>query len=207
MQAQSLLRLWLLAALVAASSSLLACGDEEVENPEGANEQEIITTVALTFSPRGGGDAVEAQFRDADGPGGDAPTKAPIALKAGTTYDLSLELLNETVSPDAEEYNIGAEIEEEAEEHQFLYSGSALEGTVTFEYADKESDYPNGNQEGDDLPVGLRGTVVAAAPGSGTFTVTLKHLPPLNDTPVKTADVSDDDGETDISVDFDLTVE
>jgi hypothetical protein len=82
-----------------------------------------------------------------------------------------------------------------------------LEGTVTFEYADKESDYPNGNQEGDDLPVGLRGTVVAAAPGSGTFTVTLKHLPPLNDTPVKTADVSDDDGETDISVDFDLTVE
>ena len=52
--------------LVFSLTFLAGCGDEdEVENPEGVNEQEVITTINLTFTPMGGGDAVTAQVLDA----------------------------------------------------------------------------------------------------------------------------------------------
>jgi hypothetical protein len=64
------------------------------------------------------------------------------------------------------------------------------------------------------LPLGLRNTIVAAS-GSGRLTVTLRHMPPLNDTAVKTATSAADvaaggvagiGGSTDAQVDFDVTV-
>lgn len=65
-----------------------------------------------------------------------------------------------------------------------------------------------------EMPIGLANTVAAVA-GTGTLTVTLQHVPPINDVAVKTADlaqqVADDGlasigGEQDASVDFDVTV-
>ncbi len=66
------------------------------------------------------------------------------------------------------------------------------------------------------FPIGLSSSVVTLGLGSGTLTITLRHLPPENDTPVKTGALADDvaaggieslPGETDASVDFALAVQ
>jgi hypothetical protein len=185
---------------------LAACGEEDLENPAPDNAEEVITTLKLKFTPQGGGAAINAEFKDADGPGGAAPTQTPINLAAGTTYTLELELLNETVPEDDEEYVIGNEIREEAEEHKLFFTGTAIGAAVTHAYADKESDY-GANAVGDDLPVGMKNTVTATAAGMGTLIVTLKHQPPVNGTPVKSATSTIADGGTDLEVTFQLTVQ
>lgn len=208
MNTLSLRNLFALLACAMLTLAISACGDDgdDVEDPEAADEQEVITTMNLTFTPTDGGDAITAEFRDADGPGGEAPTQTDIVLAANTTYTLEIELLNETVPEDDEEFVIGNEIKEEAEEHQFFFSGTAIPDTVTHAYDDKESDYVN-NTEGDDLPVGIRSTIAAGDAGNGTFVVVLSHLPPVNDTAVKVAGIDSTVGDTDIEVSFDLTVQ
>jgi hypothetical protein len=63
------------------------------------------------------------------------------------------------------------------------------------------------NMERADLPVGLKATVTAASAGDGVLQVILKHQPPVNDQPVKTASSGVDDGDTDVDVGFDVTVQ
>jgi hypothetical protein len=195
--------------MLCAAVALVAvgCGGDDLENPAADNPEEVITTLRLTFTPEGGGEPIKAEFRDADGPGGAAPTQTPITLAQGVTYTLELELLNETVPATDEAYDIGAEVRGEAEEHQLFFTGTAVGAFVTYTYADKESDYPSGNQEGADLALGFKGQVSATAAGSGTFIVTLKHQPPVNGIPVKTATSTIQDGGTDLEVSFALTVE
>jgi hypothetical protein len=110
------------------------------------------------------------------------------------------------VPEDDEEYVIGNEIREEAEEHKLFFTGTAIGAAVTHAYADKESDY-GANAVGDDLPVGMKNTVTATAAGMGTLIVTLKHQPPVNGTPVKSATSTIADGGTDLEVTFQLTVQ
>ncbi len=191
--------------LIALLIALPACGGE-VENPEGGDEQEVLTTVELTFTPQGGGDEIVALFSDPDGDGGEEPTTTNPNLATSTTYDVSVRLLNETVPETDEDYNIGAEVAEEAEEHQLFYTGSAIDGgLLTWMYEDVESDYTTNT--GDDLPLGLRLTMTTDVAGSGELTVTLQHQPSVNDVDVKTSSSVINDGETDISVTFDVTVE
>jgi hypothetical protein len=77
---------------------------------------------------------------------------------------------------------------------------------LTQSYADEDE---NG------LPIGLEDEIVAAA-GTGELTVTLRHLPPVNDTPAKTEGLAQEvlesgfgslGGSTDAQVTFDVTVE
>ncbi len=199
MKTKTLLFLVLSLAMVSTS-----CGDSHVDEPHAHNHEEVITTVALTFS--GEGDDIKGAFRDADGDGGDEPTTDAITLPADTTLTLDIELLNELVDQMDEEYEIGKEIAEEAEEHQIFFSGTIFDGGVTHAYADKESDYTT-NNVGDDLPVGLKSTIVTTGAGSGTLIVTLKHQPPVNDTETKTATSTINDGDSDIEVTFNVTVE
>jgi hypothetical protein len=64
------------------------------------------------------------------------------------------------------------------------------------------------------LPIGLANTIGAVA-GTGTLTITLRHLPPVNDVAVKTADLASQvrsggfvsiGGSTDATVNFNATV-
>ena len=193
--------------IAAPIAMLAACGDPEEEAEEDHDdEQEVITTLTLTFTPQGGGDSVTATFKDADGDGGEDPTITNPTLAANTTYDVTVTLLNETVDMDDEEYNIGNEIKEEAEEHQVFYTGAGIDdGLFTWETTDKESDYADNS--GDDLPVGLAGTLATTDAGAGVLTVTLMHQPPVNGNDVKTSTSTINDGEVDVAVDFDVTVE
>lgn len=193
-------------ALCASIVVVAGCDDDDETDPAAANAEEVITTLNLTFTPNGGGPVQNAQFRDADGDGGNPPTVTGITLQAGVTYTLDMALLNETVPASEPEYNIGDEIAEEAEEHQFFFTGTAVGNLVSVAYDDVESNYTQ-NTVGADLPVGLRASVAANNSGSGDFVVTLKHQPPVNGQPVKTANSGINDGETDIEVSFPITVQ
>jgi hypothetical protein len=187
--------------------ALVACDD-------GANPpdpQEVITTVTLSFTPAGGGAAVTASFQDLDGDGGDPPVVDPLNLVTGTTYTATVQFLNEL---EATPEDITVEVADESDEHQVLFTGTAVNGPasdqpgapLTHTYADTDA---NG------LPIGLANMFVAAT-GTGTMTVTLRHLPPLNDVAVKTSDLAERvktggfasiGGENDAKVDFVTTVQ
>ncbi len=193
--------------------------DEHDHDHDHDHDSEVISTVSLTFTPQGGGDAVVAAFSDPDGDGGMSGSAEPITLVAGTTYDLAITFSNELESPAVD---ITEEIEEEAEDHQIFITGMGVGGPasaddvaalVNHAYADTESTY-GADSVGEDLPVGLANTITAAMAGTGTFSVRLQHLPPLNDAAQKVPGLADRlsagealPGDTDVAVEFELTVE
>jgi hypothetical protein len=184
----------------------LGCGDDGVD----ADDQEFITTVILTFTPAGGGAAVVAEFDDPDGDGGDAPTVDPIDLAAG---DYTLDVGFENRLEDPAEV-ITEEIADEDDEHQVFLTGTAVDGPASVQAgAPLAHSYADADGEGN--PIGLANTIIAAA-GSGTLTVTLRHLPPVDGTAVKISGLAEMvasgglgaiPGESDVSVSFDVTVQ
>jgi hypothetical protein len=191
-------------------------GHEQADEGCDAHATEIISRVQLTFTPDDGGDPVVAAFEDPDGDGGTSGTFDEIELQVGTTYTLTIALINTLADPPED---ITEEVEDEAEEHLFIIYGDAVsgpgstEGTlVTHTYADVESDYGN-NDVGDDLPLGIVNTITANETGDGHFAVMLRHLPELNDSPQKEAGLPEDfasgaslPGDVDVDLEFDLHV-
>jgi hypothetical protein len=194
------------AAVALAAALAAGCGDL---GDDSQNENEVITTVALKLAPMGGGAAIDAAFDDADGDGGEPPKIDPIDLTAGTTYTLTVRFLNKLEDPPEE---ITDEVADEGDEHQVFFTGSAVSGPTGSPPPPLQHSYGDADRLG--LPVGLVNTVVASA-GTGTLTVTLRHLPPIDGVAVKTADVAERvktggigaiGGETDAEVRFAVTV-
>jgi hypothetical protein len=182
-----------------------ACGGDDGGS---TNENEVITTVILKFTPTSG-TAVTATFNDADGDGGMAPTIDPVNLSAGN-YTLSVQFQNRLVSPPEE---ITEEVNGEHDVHLLLFTGTAVVGPATTNttgplmqsYAD---------MDGNGLPIGLSNNIVASA-GTGQLTVTLRHMPP-EEPPVKSASTVMEvktggfdaiGGSTDAQVNFVVTVQ
>lgn len=190
-----------------AVTAVMGCGGDN----RAGNDNEVITTVTLQFTPMGSGATVAASFNDADGDGGAAPTIDPIDVVAGKTYATTVRFLNALEDPPEDITN---EVRDEGDEHMVFFTGTAVNGPasnqpgapLTQTYADMDA---NG------VPVGLSHSIVAA-PGSGQLTVTLRHLPKLNNAAVKVASLPDEvkqmglgavAGSTDASVTFMVTVE
>lgn len=180
--------LFLLALLLVISFS--AC---DPDDPEPVNEEELITTLNLTFTPTAGGDAVNFSFQDLDGDGTGAPVVSTGILQANTNYTTSVELLNELESP-AEDITL--EIAEEDLDHQFFYITNV--SGLTFEYSDMD---PQGN------PIGLTTICNTGDAGTGTMTVILLHEPNKTAAGVSTGDLTNAEGETDIEVTFDVQIQ
>jgi hypothetical protein len=148
---------------------LAACGDDD----PSLDEQEVITTVILSFTPTGGGAPLVFEFDDPDGDGGAAPTVDSISLTHLATYGVTVRFENRLETPPED---ITAEIEDEAEAHQVFFTGTALDGALTHTYSDTDAS---------GLPVGLENTMSAMG-GAGDLVVTLRHLPPVNGAATKT---------------------
>jgi len=181
----------LLALLMAFTISFTSCKDDDkpiIDDPEEENEEELITSVELTFenkdNPR---DIQTFKFADPDGDGGNAPTTMDtVKLATNTNYTLAVRFLDESDASDVED--ITEEVLEEADEHLVCYTTSAgTSVTIT-------------DQDGNDLDLGLAADVATADAESGQFTVALKHQPDVKD---GTCEV----GETDVEVRFALEVE
>lgn len=171
-----------------------ACSNDD-DNPDPVNEEEVITTLTATLIPVGGGATITLQTQDLDGDGPNAPVitvSSPLAVD--TTYNGSLELLNETESP-AE--SINEEIVAEDDEHQFFYQAS--NSIATFTYTDSD---------GDGNPIGLEFTLTTdTAAGSGNITITLRHEPSKDASGVSDGDITNAGGETDIQAIFPVTLQ
>ncbi|MDW3645607.1 MAG: type 1 periplasmic binding fold superfamily protein [Bacteroidia bacterium] len=178
-------------AILAISFSFVACEDEEPPIP---NPEEVITTLAYTLIPDGGGADAVLSFEDLDGDGGNPPSYLTEPLKANTTYSGTLILLNKQETP-AEDITV--EIAEEDEDHQFFFElGGGANATIAYKDTDA-----NGN------PVGIMTTFTTGDAGSGTLKITLRHEPVKDATGVAIGDITNADGETDIEVTFDILIQ
>ncbi|KAA0992609.1 hypothetical protein [Dyadobacter aurulentus] len=151
------------------------------------DENELITSVTLNFKEAGSGTVTSFSYKDADGDGGNAPTKFDtVRLKANTEYTLTVGFLDESKSPVSD---ITGEIEEEADEHLIVFTPSPA-SLLTYTYGDKDNN---------NFPIGLTGTAKAGAAGDGKLKIQLRHQPGnKNGTPAP--------GSDDVNLDFQLSV-
>ncbi|WP_420573868.1 type 1 periplasmic binding fold superfamily protein [Kordia sp.] len=179
----------ILTAIAITGTLFTGCSSDD-DAPAPVNEEEVITTLAVTLTPAAGGATVTLRSRDLDGDGPDAPVITVTGnLVASTTYNGSVILLNETETP-AE--NITTEVEEEDDEHQFFFTtGGNLNVTTA-----------NFNLDGNGNILGTTFDVTTGAASAGSYTITLRHEPTKPNT-----GLADAGGETDISATFQVTVQ
>jgi hypothetical protein len=173
------------------SAALTSCKKDKVEEP---NEEEVITTMRLTFAPVGGGTTVTYQFDDADGPGGAAPTKDEIVLAPSKVYNVTVQILNKTETPVED---ITEEVIDEADAHRFFYAPAAGSNIIV-------SGLDN---DGNGVPLGVTSTWTTTTAATGKITVTLRHY--AGTPPGKaTGDAVDSPkSSTDISVEFNTKIQ
>jgi hypothetical protein len=170
---------------------LWGCKEDNPAAPDPGNPQELITKVILTLTETGASNTASATYNDPDGDGGNPPTIGTLTLKAGTTYNGTIELLDETKSPAD---TITTEIEEESDVHQFFYTPEGgIVGRVAVVITDKDAN---------NLPVGLEYTVAvtAGAAANGTLNVVLSHYDASPKNGVTPSD------ESDVDIDFPVNI-
>lgn len=199
-------RLYLLSLVALAA----ACSDVN-DNTGGDNEPEVITTVGLTFTPQGGGAALDFKWTDPESDG--SPVIDDIVLSDAEDYDVAVTFLNELADP-AEDLTV--EVRDESDQHQVFFTGSAVEGPATGDNADAVVTHAYADTDVNGLPVGLESTFATDAVGSGSLIVSLRHLPLESGQAVKAEGLAEDvaaggfsaiGGDNDAQVTFTLDVE
>lgn len=175
--------------------AIAGCKKDDTETPgvpEPVNENEVITTMRITFDDQGAGPDKVWEYRDVDGDGGNPAVITADTLAPNSTYHGTLVLLNESVTPVDTSSN---EVLAENTVHQFFYQ---VAGTnVTFAYADTDDH---------GMPVGLRTTATTTTASAGTVTVTLRHEPNKSGANVAAGDITNAGGSTDVQVTFPAVV-
>ena len=173
--------------LLFAVSALIWTGCQKDDDTPPSNEQELITTVVLTFTAPDGG-ASAFKFTDPDGDGGNPPTSEDITLAANTTYQLDIEFKDESSASNVKD--ITAEVREEAEAHLICFAATGvLDIPVTLD------------TDGNGAPLGLETELTTGQAGNATLTVVLKHEPD------KAAANACNTGETDVQAEFGVRVQ
>lgn len=127
-----------------------------------ANNNEVITTVQLQFTPVGGGTALTYKWEDLDGPGGATPVIDMITLAASKTYTVQVLLYDKTKTPVV---TTSDEVRTEAVDHRFYFEPAAG-SNITVSNLDND---PNG------IPLGLMSTWATGAAATGSIKITLRH--------------------------------
>ncbi|WP_221392733.1 hypothetical protein [Dyadobacter sp. NIV53] len=172
--------------LFSVSTLFTQCKDSE-DDVKPDDENELITSVTLNFKEAGTGATTSFSYKDADGDGGNAPTRFDtITLKANTEYTLTIAFLDESKTPVDD---ITEEINEESYEHLLVYTPS-LASLLTYTYGDTDKN---------NYPIGLTGTAKAGTAGTGSLKVQLRHQPGAKNGTITP-------GSDDVNLDFKLTV-
>ena len=187
--------------------TIIGCSKDDDVAPEEENEVEVFTDVTLVFTNTADvNDVVTASAQDPDGTGiQELQILDAIALAADTEYTLTYEILNALDPADIED--IGSEILEEDNEHQFFFSFTENvfanpTGNGNIDAAADPINYNDADENGN--PVGLSSTWTTSSTASSgaSFTVRLQHQPD-----VKTATSGSNDGDTDFALTFALNIE
>ena len=186
---------------------IIGCSKDDDVAPEEENEVEVFTDVTLVFTNTADvNDVVTASAQDPDGTGiQELQILDAITLAADTEYTLTYEILNALDPADIED--IGSEILEEDNEHQFFFSFTENvfadpTGNGNIDAAADPINYNDADENGN--PVGLSSTWTTSSTASSgaSFTVRLQHQPD-----VKTATSGSNDGDTDFALTFALNIE
>ncbi|MEM6641627.1 MAG: GTP cyclohydrolase [Bacteroidota bacterium] len=191
---------YLLASALGFGLLLSSCGDDDA--PEEENVVEVFTDVTLIFTPTSG-TPVTASATDPDGAGASPlVVSGPINLAANTSYTLTYDIKNALDPNDVED--IGAEILEEDNEHQFFFQFTdgaftdptgngniGASGTVNYDDMDE-----NG------CVVGLETSWTTGDAQTASFRVNLQHQPGE-----KTCSTGSDTGDTDFDLTFVLNIQ
>jgi len=185
---------------------IIGCSKDDDVAPEEENEVEVFTDVTLLFTNTADvNDVVTASAQDPDGTGiQELQILDAITLAADTEYTLTYEILNALDPADIED--IGSEILEEDNEHQFFFSFTENvfanpTGNGNIDAAADPINYNDADENGN--PVGLSSTWTTSSTASSgaSFTVRLQHQPD-----VKTATSGSNDGDTDFALTFALNI-
>jgi hypothetical protein len=195
--------------LIITSITVTGCkkdNDLPVVPPAAENVVEIFTDVKLIFTnTSNSSDVVESRAQDPDGVGvQELVILDSINLDVNKTYTLTYEIFNNLETPGED---IGAEILEEDNEHQFFFSFSnnAFSNPIGDGNIDNASDPLNYNDlDENGNPVGLSTswTTPSSQLSVGSFRVRLQHQP---DVKTSTSDVND--GDTDFDLSFVLNIQ
>ena len=195
----------LFAALITAIT-ITGCKKDDEVAPHHEHEVEVFTDVKLIFTNTDDAtDVVEARAKDPDGEGVEKmEILDEINLSIDKTYKLTFEILNALEDP-AED--IGLEIAQEKDEHQFFFSFSndAFTNPLGNGNIDNASDAINYNDvDGKGRPVGLITTWTTSSTqlSKGSFNVRLQHQHG-----VKTSTSGANDGDTDFELSFVLNIQ
>lgn len=172
--------------------SLGSCKKDDVAPSDPEHEEELITTVRLAFvNKANASDSTVYNWQDEDHI--EDAVQDTISVLNGVDYKMYVWVLNEENPSDVE--NITEEVEEEAKEHQFFFSGTAVSmGHLDISYND---------QDGDGNPIGILNDVsVSGAMQDMQLKVTLRHEPNKEGTDVSDGDITNAGGETDVEVTF-----
>lgn len=180
------------------AASLTACKKDKEETPKPqpvpVNEEELITTLILTFTDAATpGNVYELRFTDQDGDNGMAPEITGDTLPAGTTLQLAVRVLDESGATPEE---ITDEILLEDEEHQFFFQ--VTDADLQIAYADADAD---------GQPVGLSNVATTGAASTGSLRVTLIHEPVKTAAGVSAGLIDNAGGETDIEVTLPVVIQ
>ena len=187
--------------------TIIGCSNDDDVAPEEENEVEVFTDVTLVFTNTADvNDVVTASAQDPDGTGiQELQILDAITLAADTEYTLTYEILNALDPADIED--IGSEILEEDNEHQFFFSFTENvfanpTGNGNIDAAADPINYNDADENGN--PVGLSSTWTTSSTASSgaSFTVRLQHQPD-----VKTASSGSNDGDTDFALTFALNIQ
>jgi len=153
----------MLLALTAGLVVFSSCNKDDDDDNTPENEQELITTVTLTFVDQNNVSSVFKAF-DLDGPGGDDPVIPEVILQDNETFQLFVAFLDES-DPDNVE-DITEEVEEESNEHLVCFEAT-------------EFSIPPLPQDTDDNgdPLGLVSSLTTGDVGTGSLRVILRHEP------------------------------
>ena len=173
---------------------ITSCKKDEDDAPgpnmPPVNEEELLTTVRITFNTLSDAEYKYFVFTDLDGDGGNAPVITADTLSEDSIYSMNIEVLNESVSPIEE---ITQEIIAEGVDHQFFYQVTGANLLLAYGDADTNA-----------MPIGQSGTCIAGGPSIGTLKITLRHM---SGTGVSFGDITNAGGDTDIEVTFPAVVQ
>jgi hypothetical protein len=187
------IKFFILTIAIIASSCKKKKNEPAPNNPGDPHPQELITTCEIHVRDSANGAIVLNSpfiFRDADGDGGNAPTRFDtIKLSPNNTYLVDIVLLDESKTPTD---TISNEVLEEANDHQFFFHPSSGSNTV-INYEDLD---------GNNLPIGLQSkwktNAMPASPGN--IQIVLKHQPGAKNG-------SEPPGDTDMDLNFVLKIQ
>jgi hypothetical protein len=164
------------------------------EDPVEPNDEEVITTMILTFAPVGGGTTLTYQFDDPDGAGGAAPTQNEIVLAPSKTYNVTVQLLNKTKTPPED---ITTEVAAEADAHRFYYEPTAGSNILVTGL----------DNDGNGVPLGITSTWASGTVTTGKIKVTLRHYPGTPPGKAIADPVNSSKSTTDIEVEFNTKIQ